>query len=109
MCFPGQHRFVEPAAAEVAAEPAHSREVERKQLLTRCTPPECARRIADVPAHRTPHRVDQPRSILVQPLAQVRVPVTDWHDDCKVTDVSLRVSDRQLSRPSSNVPYRRAN
>jgi hypothetical protein len=51
--LPHQHRLVKPAAAQIAAELAHLREVETKLLLTRDRPPERALPIGDKPSTET--------------------------------------------------------
>src|SRR5215212_2256107 len=57
--LPHQHRLVEPAAQQVAAELAYPREVETEQLLARDRPPERALAVGDKAVHRDAHRVDE--------------------------------------------------
>src|SRR5215208_5579997 len=57
--LPHQHRLVEPAAQQTAAELADLRGVETKQLLARGRPPERALAVGDEAVHRDAHRVDQ--------------------------------------------------
>src|SRR5215212_1987020 len=57
--LPPQHRLVEPAAEQVAAELAYPRGVETEQLLARDRPPERALAVGDEAVHRDAHRVDQ--------------------------------------------------
>jgi hypothetical protein len=56
---PHQHRLVEPAAAQIAAEAADLREMEAKLLLAGNRPPDRALAIGDEAVHRDAHRVDQ--------------------------------------------------
>jgi hypothetical protein len=56
---PHQHRLVEPAAKEIAAELAYLRSVKAKQLVARGRPPERALAVGDEAVHRDAHRVDQ--------------------------------------------------
>src|SRR5437764_4663362 len=57
--LPHQHRLVELAAAQMAAQLAHPREMKAKQLLIRDSPPEPALAVGDEAVHRNAHRVDQ--------------------------------------------------
>src|SRR5215203_5918527 len=56
--LPHQHRLVEPAAAQIAAELAYQRGVETKQLLARGRPSERALAVGDEAVHRDAHRVE---------------------------------------------------
>jgi hypothetical protein len=57
--LPHQHRLVEPAAEEVAAELAYLLEVEAEQLVAGCRPGELAVTVGDEAVHRDAHRIDQ--------------------------------------------------
>src|SRR3954454_21068820 len=57
--LPHQHRLVEPAAAQIAAELADLRKVETKLLVAGGRPPERALTVGDKAVHRHAHRVDQ--------------------------------------------------
>src|SRR5829696_6661076 len=57
--LPHEHRLVEPAAEQIPAELAYSREVKAKQLVARDRPPERALAVGDKAVHRDAHRVDQ--------------------------------------------------
>src|ERR1700712_2291010 len=57
--LPRQHGLVQPAAAEIAAEPAYLRGVKTKLLLVRNRPRKAARAVVDEAVHRDAYRVDQ--------------------------------------------------
>src|SRR5207237_4806275 len=57
--LPHQHRLVEPATEQIAAELAHQRGVEAKKLLAGGSPRERTLAVADEAVHRDAHRVDQ--------------------------------------------------
>jgi hypothetical protein len=65
--LPHQHRLVQPAAAQIAAELAYQRGVETKQLLDRGRPLERALTVGDEAVHRDAHRIDQHGFKLVAP------------------------------------------
>src|SRR4051794_12549068 len=71
-----QHRLVQPAAAQIAAELAYVREVETKQLLARGRPPERALTVGDQAVHRDAHRVDQHGFKLVAPQRRTMIAMT---------------------------------
>src|SRR5919106_2107240 len=65
--LPHQHRLVQPAAQQTAAELAYLRDVETKLLLAGGRPPERALAVGDKAVHRDAHRVDQHRFKLAAP------------------------------------------
>ena len=75
--FPRQHRLVERAAAEVGAERAHSRKVERKDVVG-AVHPEGAVAICDKAVRGNAHRVDQHYPTVVWALAHAHAVITDW-------------------------------
>ena len=57
--LPHEHRLVEPAAQQAAAEPADLLEMEAKLLVARDAPSERTVTVGDETVHRDAHRVDQ--------------------------------------------------
>src|SRR3954452_15875760 len=92
--LPHQHRLVEPAAEQTAAELAYERRVEAKELIAGGRPVERALAVGDEAVHRDAHRVDQHRLGVSWGPRRVATRRRRWPTSCRGASARPRSGSR---------------